>query len=42
MYQKSNYGYHRNWPILSVQFFKITGYFHTKYTTRIKNNGHCE
>ena len=42
MYEQSNYGYDRKWPILSVQFCKITGYYQTKYTNRIKNNGHCE
>ena len=31
MYQQSNYGYHRNWPILSIQFCKITGCYHTQY-----------
>ena len=36
MYKQSHYGYHRNWPILSVQFFIITGYYHTKYTIKIK------
>jgi len=25
-------GYPRNWPILSIQFCKLTGYYHTKYT----------
>ena len=36
MYQQSNYGYHRNWPILSVQFWKITGYYHTKILLELR------
>ena len=37
-----NYAYDRNWPIFSIQFCKITGYQHTKYTIRIKKTGHFE
>ena len=42
MYKQSNYGYHRNWSILSVQIGIITGYYHTTYTIRINKTCHFE